>query len=296
MLGKKPSRRSSSLIPIAAVILAAMAPNTAKAGVIDSPFVSDSFGSRGDVRLSILPAWTGLPGPVDAPLVLTGPTIVQRETSPFVQGGRDTIDTEIVDMQLTGVAPTPVGPRLVELRAGESNGHFGGLTRSGGQVQDQAGSTQDLVIDFPADSLFDVFFDVWIDIDNDLILDVGEVLRNSDALRMRQTGLTALPPEPGTQYFSENIVDDDDPNIGMFNATLFLPGPLDLFPIDMNGNVIGPPHASLDPNGGHTHTVLAEPGTLAILGLGLAGLGLTGLGLTGLGLTGLGFARRRKAA
>lgn len=285
MQSKHLSRRPSSLIRVAAVILAAMTTTHARAGVIDSPFVTDAFGSHADVTLSLLPAWTGLPGPVHQQLTLTGPIVVQRETSPFVQGGRDTIDTEIISMQLTGVAPTLVGPRTVEIRAGAGNGHFGGLSRSGGQVRDQAGSPQDLVIDFPADGLFDVFFDVWIDLNNDMSVDIGEVLRNSDALRMREPSLNALPPGRGTQYVSEDIVSASDPNIGMFNALIFVPGPLNLFPIDPSGQIIGPPHASIDPNGGHIHSIV-EPGTLAILGLGLAGLGFGGLG----------FARRRKAA
>ncbi len=292
MPSQHPSRRSLSLIRVAAVILAAMTTTHARAGVIDAPFLFDSFSSIGDVRLSVLPAWTGLPAPIPVPLILTGPTVVQRETSPFVQDGRDTIDTEIVSMALTGTAPLPGGPIVdVELRAGAGNGIAGGLSRSGGQVQDQAGSPQDFVIDFPAVSVFDVFFDVWIDLNNDTIPDPGEILRNSDALRMSQPNLTALPPLPGTQYVSQDIVSAGDPNIGMFNATTFVPGLLELFPVDLDGNVLSiAPHALIDPNGGHTHTV-PEPGTLAILGLGLAGLGLRGLGLTGLG-----FARRRKAA
>ena len=110
--------------------------------------------------------------PWEALILADGPTTVHRELNPFNQSGLDTIDTEIVSMSLSG---TTLGVP-VEIRAGEGNGFFAGLPRTGGQIQDVAGPP-DGTIDYPADSFFDVFFDIWIDLNDDDNVEEGEVVQ-----------------------------------------------------------------------------------------------------------------------
>ena len=221
--------------------LVALSSSPARAGVIDAPFVVDSFPSRLDLSLSLLPAWTGLPGPVPASTSLFGsPTIIHREVSPFVQAGLDTIDVEIVSMSLTGTVPTLLGLRPVEVRVGAGNGFFPGLLRSGGQVQDKAGPP-DGVIQFDANSIFDVFFDIWVDLNNDTIVNVGEVLRNfSHAVHMTNFALSSLPPalDGSDPYVGNGRVLAGDPNIGMFGAVVE-PQPVDLFVVFPDGSAGG---------------------------------------------------------
>ena len=97
---------------------------------------------------------------------------------------------------------------------------------------------------------------------------------------MRNMTLDSLPPQlDGTDpYISEEIVDAIDPNIGMFNATAFVTGPLDLYVVNLDGTNSGQVHATLDPNGGHVHTpIVPEPTSVAIFGIGA--LGMVGMGI-----------------
>ncbi|WP_169068328.1 hypothetical protein [Candidatus Accumulibacter phosphatis] len=85
----------------------------------------------------------------------TGPTVARSDptNAAFPQGGLDTINTEILSLTLTGT----MGGVYAELRAGMNAGVYPGLQRTRGQVQDKTG-TPDGQIDFPANSIFDVFF------------------------------------------------------------------------------------------------------------------------------------------
>jgi hypothetical protein len=73
----------------------------------------------------------------------SGPTEVQRG-NPYLLGGLETVDTEIVSMELTGL------PFLGSLTIRESP-----TQASSGQIQEQAPGTQ-----FPANSFFDVFVEL----------------------------------------------------------------------------------------------------------------------------------------
>ena len=68
------------------------------------------------------------------------------------------------------------------------------------------------------------------------------------------------------------IVDVNDPNIGMFNATLFLHGSLDLFVVNLDGTNSGAIHATLDPSASHVHVPTPEPTSIAIFGIAALGL------------------------
>ena len=117
----------------------------------------------------------------------------------------------------------------VTVRVGEGNGFFPGLPRSGGQIQDIGGSP-DGSIDFPANSIFDVFFDVWIDLNGNNVPDLFEVMRNFEgAVRLVNDSLTDAPPKPLIDaYTGQQVVDMLDPNVGMLNATMLTPLPVDL--------------------------------------------------------------------
>lgn len=190
-------------------------------------------------------------------------------------------------MNLVGTVATPVGIRPVEIRAGENNGFFTGLEASTGQIREPAGPTPDGEINQPiavSDSFFDVFFDIWVDINDDSMVDVGEVVRNfDDALRMENIQpLPTLPPPLGTDYESIGKVDANDPNLGTFAATVILNEVLDLKVVFLDG-FAGEIHAQLDPEGGHTHSIIPLPAALPLFG--------TGSGILGF----LGWRRRRQA-
>lgn len=87
-------------------------------------------------------------GILDTPLTgitLEGPVVVKRTPGP--EGPPAQIDTEIIQMELTG--STPIGP--IKVRAG---GELG-LPPSTGAIVEQVPGT-----DWPADSFFDVFFEL----------------------------------------------------------------------------------------------------------------------------------------
>lgn len=235
-----------------------------KASTVEPPYAIDAFPSHGELALTLLPTMTGLPSPIIAPFSGIGPSVVHRETVPFVQDSKDTIDIEMVSMNLVGSA----GGIITEIRAGSSGGFFGGLNPSLGQIQEPGGPPSG-GIDFPADSFFDVFFDIWIDFNSDNLVALDEVIRNTDsALRIYKPLLTNAPAPVGTQYSNVGKVLVDDPLIGSFGATVHT-SEVDFFPIDQDGNVIGPAFAFLSSvPGTYTHTVTPEPTTLLLFGFG----------------------------
>ena len=274
------------LVPVALAAATALATwlsiaDNANAAPVVPPLFVDNLSSSSFISLTLLPAWTTLPGNVVAPLSLTGPTIIHREVN--ATGSPETINTEIVEMDLVG---TGLGFD-VEVRAGAGNGFFPGLAASTGQIRETGAGTVANQIDLPiapTDSFFDVFFDIWVDIDSDGITDVGEVVRNFDAaLRMENIQpLPTLPPPPGTDYQSVGKVLLTDLNLGTF-AALVLNETINLNVVLADGSNSGSLHASLDPSGGHTHSIIPIPAAFPLFG--------TGLGILGF----LGWRRRQKA-
>lgn len=148
----------------------------------------------------------------------TGVTVVNHDlaNAAFVQDGRDTINTEMVGLYVQGDG------FILQVGYGTSILVGGvGLDYTRGQVQDLAASPVNGSIDFPANSIFDVFYDLWIDFDNSGTAEVGEVFSNdvrdafgnvdpvSVALHMTcidssSSGpgcpLENMPPPVGTQY------------------------------------------------------------------------------------------------
>ena len=260
------------LIAFAAIFLGS---GTAQAvrGIIDGPILVDPFPSRASLEVLL-----GDPSK-DPPqrIKLVGPTVIHREKNAEPSGPAvtDTVDTEIVSMHLKG----SVGPLQIELKAGEDSGFLPGLNKSGGRIEEDSSATENDAIDIPppippANSFFDVFFDVWVDQDFGNDVDVGEVFRPANALRMEnQQPLQQLPPQPGVDYVSTGMVEPDDPDLYLFDANV-LSGDLALFPVQNDGS-LGTTAAGFLPNtedGTHVHTVLPEPTTITLTGLALVGL------------------------
>ena len=175
-----------------------------------------------------------------------------------------------------------MGGVYAELRAGMNAGIYPGLQATRGQVQDKAGPP-DEKIDFPANSIFDVFFDVWVDFNpfggTPGVVDLGEVFSNdirgftgfNFPARMSNTMLLDIPPPVGTTYTITGGVSDLDPMIGTFDATAF--GPVYLYQILPDRRPLEPsPFGRLD--AAAHEVIIPEPATLALFG---AGLGLLAL-------------------
>jgi hypothetical protein len=203
----------------------------------------------------------------------TGPTLARSDptNAAFNQGGLDTINTEILNLTLTGT----MAGSYAELRAGLGNGIYPGLQETRGQVQDNAGAPNGQ-IDFPAKSIFDVFFDVWVDSASSGtvgVVDFGEVFSNDTrgitpfgnfAARMSTMPLD-IPPPVGTIYTISGGVNEEDQMIGTFDATQF--GPVYLYQIRPDREPLEPfPFGRLD--AAAHEVILPEPYTLTLLGIG----------------------------
>jgi hypothetical protein len=259
-------------------LLGSMAASSA--GIINLPSTTDTFGSTIDLSLILLPTFTGAGGNINVQFAGTGPTTVERELTAF-SGlfATDTIDTEILSMNLTGsvVSQSPGSPNVVgapvQVHVGSGNGFFSGLQATRGQVAETGPSTNGSLDVFPATSVFDIFTDIWVDKDGDTMVDAGEVLRNfNQALHMTNTSLSGLPPAlDGTDaYASTSWVAATDPFLGEFGSTLNF-GLIDLYLVNGDGTNSGLIAARIDPTASHAHTPTPEPSSLALLGLGSIG-------------------------
>ncbi|WP_046061047.1 PEP-CTERM sorting domain-containing protein [Methylotuvimicrobium alcaliphilum] len=274
-----------------ALVATLLSTDSNAAAIWQQPFdIKDSFNSIGIKELDIGGQRVIFEG--------TGPTQVIRDCvylgeksdcyqTPFEQNGLDTIMTEMVSLHLVGKT---MGFHT-EIRVGEGWSFFDdliftdliGLDHSRGQIQDLAG-LPDGNIDFPANSIFDIFFDVWIDFNNDGIVDVGEVVSNdvrdlsgdsildSYALRMFAE-IEDVPPPKWTQYICSGKVSALDPSIGTFDAVVeeACPPPLDLFFINPDRTEITsadldlPSVFAID-----AKHIVPEPTTFMLLSAGLA--------------------------
>ena len=131
--------------------------------------------------------------------VMVGPTGEANDTD---GDGLDQVDTEIVQMQLTGVSSQ--GPLTLRLRSPLNHPFM----RSLGEIEEQANATAG-ILDVPpfrpagtAASFFDVFFEVEV---------AGVVLHNDQPERMTAV-ISHKPPGPGTTYQSSGAVDLMDQN------------------------------------------------------------------------------------
>lgn len=108
---------------------------------------------------------------------LRGPALIMRGDPQLGGDGRYFVETEIVSMELTGASS--IGTIIV--RQSPRN-------RSLGEVRQQQ-----VGVDFPADSFFDVFVEIEL-------VDLGMTAENAfDPLRLGAT-LSALPPAEGDEY------------------------------------------------------------------------------------------------
>jgi hypothetical protein len=133
---------------------------------------------------------------------------------------------------------------------------------------------QDGVLDFPTESFFDVFYEGWVDLNMDTNIDVGEVFRSEDAIRMYTASLQSTPPPIGQVFSSVGIVDKADPLRGTFGATV-LSGPL-ILRITNSDGTLGAIAGQMDnpATGKDVHIVTPEPASIAAYGLCLlAGCG-----------------------
>jgi len=124
-----------------------------------------------------------------------GPVCVTRSTAVDIGGGKREIDTEIIAMQLTGLATIVVDPNFPDCTL--PSGSLGTITLCEDPEQASAGkvtdTTSDPNTDFPSDSFFDVFFQI-------VIPSVGTLPGGppggpaGDAVNMVNNGINILPP------------------------------------------------------------------------------------------------------
>ena len=122
----------------------------------------------------------GDPGCANAfPVNLQGPTVVRREGPPYTTGNN--VPIEIIAMDLINVAPTPLGPMMLQQDP---------FQLSLGQITNVVASSGDFVSG-------DAFFNVFLRIN---IPNQGMVVENQVPIQMEALGLTSLPPQPGTVF------------------------------------------------------------------------------------------------
>lgn len=124
-----------------------------------------------------------------------------------------------------------------------------------------------------------MIFEGWVDLNEDGIVDLGEVFRLGDAIRMYTDRLVDAPPPCDQIFESVGFVELADPNRGTFFANVFdinTDGPLLLYEVMANGD-LGTAIGQI--GGNDRHVVCPEPSSLVLFGLGTLGAG---------------FARRRR--
>jgi hypothetical protein len=131
----------------------------------------DEFDSGAQVNVEI-----NFSGETDT-ITLNGPTVIQRSgvDGQVAGNGRNVIQTEIVQLDLSGFSPL-LGP--VSVRQSPD-------ARSLGEIEEQENETP-REMDFPADSFFDVFFEIELE-------DAGLVLHNDEAFRLA-CKIDEIPP------------------------------------------------------------------------------------------------------
>jgi len=133
---------------------------------------------------------------------LTGPTTVEVNFTTLGDAdsdGREEVQTEIVQMELTGTSAL-LGPVTLRLRDPAKHPFH----RSTGEIEETTNDTPG-VLDVPpftatgtADSFFDVFFEIEV-------ADLGLVLHNHDP-KHPTTTITHKPPAPGETYESLQVI------------------------------------------------------------------------------------------
>jgi hypothetical protein len=244
-----------------------------EAAVMTPPFATDTFLSDFGVSFYLQPGYSGLPQEVlvsaagsDFPGTST---TVRREvnaTAGFF--GTDTVNTEFQSMHLAGGVVTPGAffGTPVQFKVGQGTGFRPGLGRSPGQVAENTGPLNGQLDVFPANSVFDLFFDVWVDINVDNLVQDGEVLRNYDqALRMANPTLRGFPPPAGDVYKSLGWVDLSDSKLGEFGANVYT-SRINFYVVNPDGTNSNFLAAQLDPLASHKHTITPEPTSMVLFG------------------------------
>ncbi len=130
----------------------------------------DEFDSGAQVNVEI-----NLSGETSA-VTLNGPTVIERSAvGDADQDGLDDVQTEIVQLDLSGVSPL-LGQ--VDVRVSPSQPSLGAFEEQENQVRGE--------MDFPADSFFDVFFEIDLP-------DLDLTLHNEDPLRL-ECKIEGVPP------------------------------------------------------------------------------------------------------
>lgn len=159
---------------------------------------------------------------------LTGPTTVIVDIGNVADtdgDGREQVQTEIVQMELTGTS-TLLGPVTVRLR--DPNKHP--FQRSTGEIEETINNTPG-VLDIPpftatgtAESFFDVFFEVEVP-----DAPPGLMLLHNDIPKHMETTITHKPPAEGETYESPEeipLIDEAENDTGVrIGETFHIPNP-----------------------------------------------------------------------
>ncbi len=178
---------------------------------------TDSFPSSATVGIDL--NFDGLP---DATFIMAGPTVILRgdpydTPDPLDPGHKNTIDTELVMMTLTGTSPL-FGPVMIRAGDGTGNLSMDGPLFSPGQINEITNPDP-----FHATSFFDIFFEIEIP-------EQGLVLHNQDPLRVEAV-IDRVPPSgvPYTHPLKDGPIPLLDPSgapvAQLINATHTVPEP-----------------------------------------------------------------------